>query len=151
MIPLNPTFEIKPFAALSTLELYQLLQLRTEVFVVEQNCIYQDIDAKDQKALHLIGNFEGKIVAYARLFQPGDYFENASIGRVVIAKGFRDRKWGYVLMEQAIAGIEKHFGASKITISAQLYLKKFYETNGFTAVGDSYLEDDIPHLEMRRG
>jgi len=143
-------FKIKPFEALSLKELYNVLQLRSEVFIVEQNCVYQDIDSKDQKALHLIGELEGEIVAYSRLFKAGDYFENASIGRVVIAQKHRDKKWGHQLVQAAIDAVEKHFKTTKITISAQLYLKKFYEINGFVAIGESYLEDDIPHIEMVR-
>src|SRR6187402_2900143 len=91
-------FEIKRFNELSAALLYDLLQLRAEVFVVEQNCVYQDIDGKDYKALHLIGTYDGKTVAYSRLFRAGDYFENASIGRVVIAAAYRDKKWGHDLV-----------------------------------------------------
>ena len=144
------SFEIKPFEALSTNELYETLRLRSEVFIVEQNCVYQDIDGKDHKALHLLGTFDTKIVAYARIFKRGDYFDNPSIGRVVIDKDFRDRKWGHDLMQEAIAGIGNHFGESPITISAQLYLKKFYESHGFLQIGETYLEDGIPHIEMLR-
>jgi ElaA protein len=142
--------EIKPFNTLTLQELYDLLQLRAEVFIVEQNCVYQDIDGKDEKALHLIGTYEGKIVAYARIFDSGDYFENASIGRVVITQKQRDKKWGHQLIQAAIEAVASHFGTTKITISAQLYLKKFYETNGFVVVGTSYLEDDILHIKMVR-
>jgi len=141
-------WKIKPFEALSLTEMHQMLLLRSEVFVVEQNCVYQDIDGKDEKALHVLGEFESKISAYARLFKPGDYFDNASVGRVVVRKELRDRKWGHDLMREAIAGIQSHFGESRITISAQLYLKKFYESHGFVAVGDTYLEDDILHIRM---
>jgi ElaA protein len=144
-------WKIKPFEALSVAELYSLLQLRSEVFVVEQNCVYQDIDGKDGKALHLIGEYQGKIVGYSRLFKPNDYFENASIGRVVIDKNYRDKKWGHDLMQQAIAGINTHYKEIKITISAQLYLQKFYESHGFVQTSEMYLEDDIPHIEMKRG
>jgi len=143
-------WKIKRFNELSTTELYSLLQLRSLVFVVEQNCVYQDIDGKDEKALHLLGEFQGKIVAYARLFNKSDYFENASIGRVIVHPDYRDKKFGHDLMKNAIEGIETHFGESKITISAQLYLKKFYETNGFIQTSEMYLEDDIPHIEMKR-
>lgn len=144
-------WKIKPFEALSVVELYSLLQLRSEVFVVEQNCVYQDIDGKDGKALHLIGEYQGKIVAYSRLFKPNDYFKNASIGRVVIDKNYRDKKWGHDLMQQAIAGINTHYKETIITISAQLYLQKFYESHGFVQTSEMYLEDDIPHIEMKRG
>lgn len=143
-------WKIKRFTALSTNELYAVLQLRSEVFVVEQNCVYQDIDGKDQKALHLIGEFDSKTVAYARLFNVGDYFENASIGRVVIDPDYRDKKWGHELMQQAISGVEQHFKTKKITISAQLYLKRFYESHGFVVTSETYLEDDIPHIEMKK-
>lgn len=143
-------WKIKRFEELSSLELYSILQLRSKVFVVEQNCVYQDIDGKDLKALHLIGESDGKIAAYARLFKSGDYFENASIGRVVIDPDYRDRKWGFEMMEHAISGIETFFGEAKITISAQLYLQKFYEKLGFVTSSETYLEDDIPHIEMKR-
>ncbi|AWH84400.1 GNAT family N-acetyltransferase [Flavobacterium album] len=145
---MNPQFKIKRFNELSLDELYQVLQLRSEVFVVEQNCVYQDIDGKDAKALHLLGTFDNKIVAYTRLFAPGYYFENASIGRVVISPKFRDRKWGHGLMKASIDGIREHFSTGNITISAQLYLKKFYESHGFVQDGEQYLEDDIPHIRM---
>ncbi len=144
-------WKIKPFEALSTTELYNVLQLRAEVFVVEQNCVYQDIDGKDYKALHLIGEDNGQIVGYARLFQPKDYFDEASIGRVVVKETYRDKKLGHILMQEAIRGIEKEFHQTKITISAQLYLKKFYESHGFIQTSETYLEDDIPHIEMKKG
>lgn len=143
-------WKIKRFNELSLHELYSLLQLRSIVFVVEQNCVYQDIDGKDEKALHLLGEVEGKIVAYARLFKAGDYFENASIGRVVIHPEARDKKFGHEMMQQAIEGIETYFKETKITISAQLYLKKFYESHDFVQTSEMYLEDDIPHIEMKR-
>ena len=143
-------FKIKRFNELSTSELYQLLQLRSEVFVVEQNCVYQDIDGKDEKALHLLGEIDHKVVAYSRIFKANDYFENASIGRVAIAEKYRAQKWGHQLMQEAISGIENNFGIQSITISAQLYLKKFYESHGFVQIGETYLEDGIPHIEMLR-
>jgi ElaA protein len=147
---MNPIWKIKRFEELSGTELYELLQLRSEVFVVEQNCVYQDIDGKDQKALHLIGDFEGQTVAYARLFDAGDYFENASFGRVITKQKYRDRKWGNQLIENAINAIKDEFNQTKITISAQLYLQKFYENHGFVKTSDVYLEDDIEHIEMKR-
>ena len=147
---MNPTFNIKPCKALSLSELYQILQLRSEVFVVEQNCVYQDIDGKDEKALHVMGMHDGILVAYARLFKPGDYFEQASIGRVIVKSVYRDQKWGHDLMTEALKGIEACFGSTAITISAQLYLKKFYEGHGFVQTSEMYLEDDIPHIEMKR-
>lgn len=143
-------FKIKPFEALSLPELYSVLQLRSEVFVVEQNCVYQDIDGKDEKALHVIGELDGQTVAYCRLFKPGDYFDQASIGRVIVKETFRDKKWGHDLIREAIEAITIHFGESQITISAQLYLKKFYESHGFKQTSEEYLEDGIPHIEMKK-
>jgi len=141
-------WQIKSFDHLSVHELYDILRLRSEIFVVEQNCVYLDLDGKDKLALHLFGEFEGKIVAYSRLFEPGISFDNSSIGRVVVDANFRARQWGQDLMREAIAGIKAHFGESKITIGAQLYLKKFYESHGFVQTSEMYLEDDIPHIEM---
>jgi ElaA protein len=143
------TWNTKTFEELSTQELYQILRLRSEVFVVEQNCVYQDIDNKDQKALHLFGEFEGEIIAYSRLFQPGDYFEFSSIGRVIVAEKHRDKNYGHELINLSILAIKNQFNEDSITISAQLYLKKFYETHGFIATSETYLEDDIPHIEMK--
>jgi ElaA protein len=143
-------WKIKPFEALSNAELYQILKLRSEVFVVEQNCVYLDIDDKDQKALHLFGIDDGKIIAYARLFKPSDYFQEASIGRVVTHMDSRAKKIGHLLMKEAIEAVRTYFGESHITISAQLYLKKFYESHGFIVVGETYLEDDIPHIRMEK-
>jgi len=143
------SWKTKTFEELSTQELYQILRLRSEVFVVEQNCVYQDIDNKDQKALHLLGIVEGEIIAYSRLFKPGDYFEFSSIGRVVVAEKHRDKNFGHELIDQSILEINHKYNVQNITISAQLYLKKFYESHGFFATSEMYLEDDIPHLEMK--
>lgn len=143
-------WKIKAFNELSIYELQNIYQLRSEVFVVEQNCVYQDIDGKDPKAIHVFGEVEGEVAAYCRIFKSGDYFSEASIGRVVIADKFRANKWGHDLMKQAISAVSEHFGESQITISAQLYLKKFYESHGFEMVGEEYLEDGIPHIRMER-
>ena len=145
---MNIQWQIKPFEALTVMELYEILKLRSEVFVVEQNCVYQDIDGKDPLGLHLLGEYDGKIVGYTRLFKPGISFDNASIGRVVVSADYRDKKWGHDLMRESILGIKNHFGVSQITIGAQLYLKKFYESHGFVQTSEMYLEDDIPHIEM---
>jgi ElaA protein len=142
-------FKTKPFNELSTKELYDLLKLRCDVFIVEQNCVYPDIDGKDQKAVHVLGYYNDELVAYSRLFDAGQYFENASLGRVIVAQKYRDRKWGNNLMIEAIAAIKKYYNKTQITISAQLYLQKFYESHGFKTTSESYLEDDIPHIEMK--
>lgn len=143
-------WKIKPFNALSLAELYEVLELRSLVFVVEQNCVYQDIDHKDQKAVHLLGEVAGKLVAYARLFDAGIYFENASIGRVIVHPEARANKYGHELMRVAIEQIKNLFDKENITISAQLYLQKFYESHGFMPTSEVYLEDDIPHIEMKK-
>jgi ElaA protein len=141
-------FFVKKFDTLSLEELYRILQLRSEVFVVEQDCVYQDLDFKDQKALHVFGKKDNNIVTYTRVFKPGDYFKEASIGRVLVA--IKERKYGYGhdLIKASIKAITSNFNTSEITISAQVYLKKFYESHGFVQVGEGYLEDGIPHIEM---
>ncbi len=140
----------KTFDELSTKELYQILQLRSEVFVVEQNCVYQDVDGKDEKALHVVGIKNGEVVAYTRMFKPGDYFTNPSIGRVVVAK--EERKYGYgkIIMQASIDEMGKRFKGIPIELSAQTYLIKFYSDLGFKTFGDEYLEDGIPHIRMIR-
>ena len=143
-------FEIKRFNELSAQELYQILQGRSEVFVVEQNCVYQDIDGKDQKAIHVLGYIGDDLAAYCRLFDAGDYFEESSIGRVIVSPKHRDKKLGHELMKVAIAAIAKEYNQTKITISAQQYLQKFYESHGFVQTSQMYLEDDIPHIEMKK-
>tara|TARA_R110002012_G_scaffold283090_2_gene473208 strand:+ start:160036 stop:160479 length:444 start_codon:yes stop_codon:yes gene_type:complete len=138
----------KTFQELTTKELYQLLQLRSEVFVVEQDCVYQDIDGKDEKALHILGFKNDTVVAYTRIFKPGFYFKEASIGRVVVAKNQRQFKYGYAIMEASIEAIKHTYNETTIKISAQTYLKRFYNNLGFQEVGEGYLEDGIPHIGM---
>ncbi len=140
--------EVKIFEELSGKELYELLQLRSEVFVVEQDCVYQDIDGKDKRALHILGYEEGKLVAYARCFKPGDYFEEAAIGRVVVRENYRKLGYGHEITKASIKAIKDIIKADKIKISAQTYLVIFYESHGFKTIGDRYLEDGIPHIAM---
>ena len=140
---------VKNYNELTIDELYGLLQLRSKVFVVEQDCVYQDIDGKDQISLHVIGKNNNIIVAYTRLFKEGDYFKEASIGRVVVDTNFRHFKYGSVIMKASITAIQNHFNTSEIKISAQLYLKDFYNSFGFKSIGNSYLEDGIPHIAMK--
>jgi len=141
-------FIIKRFNELSTQELYTVLQLRAEVFVVEQDCVYQDLDNKDLDAYHVLGVLDTKIVAYARIFKPGDYFLESSIGRIVVKKEFRKFQYGYKLVENSIQFIENNLQQNTILISAQSYLTKFYNSLGFIRVGEEYLEDGIPHIKM---
>jgi len=140
-----------PFDALPALILYDVLRLRAEVFVVEQHCPYQDVDRRDPDALHLLGYSEqGELAAYARLFDAGRCFEQASIGRVLIAAPFRRFGLGKVLMRQAIAHCHTAFGPQPIMIGAQRYLDRFYSELGFVPVGEPYDEDGIPHQHMLR-
>lgn len=140
--------EIKTFAQLTVYELHDLLQLRSEVFVVEQDCVYQDIDGKDEKALHVFGKKDEKIVAYTRCFPPGIYFEEAAIGRVVVPADQRKYGYGHIIMEASLKAIEKEYKTTEIKLSAQTHLRKFYESHGFTQIGEGYLEDGIPHIAM---
>jgi ElaA protein len=144
------SIQVKNYSDLKKNELYDLLHLRSEVFVVEQDCVYQDIDYKDQKALHVLGFKGNKLVAYTRIFKPGDYFEASSIGRVVVAKNERQYKYGYDIMKASIDAIKEYFNQTLIKISAQCYLEHFYINLGFKPIGQSYLEDDIPHIAMIR-
>lgn len=147
---MNLQFKIKRFNELSTVELYQILKLRSEVFVVEQNCVYQDIDNKDSKAIHVLGFLNEDLAAYCRVFDAGYYFAESSIGRVVVSPKYRDKKLGHELMKVAIKTLANEYATTKITISAQQYLKKFYESHGFIQTSEMYLEDDIPHIQMKR-
>jgi len=140
--------KIKTFNEFSLDELYQVLQLRSEVFVVEQDCVYQDIDGKDQKALHVLGFKNDKLIAYTRCFDKGNYFEEASIGRVIVKQNERKSSYGHELLKASIAVIESRFKTTKIKISAQVYLTKFYDSHGFQQIGEGYLEDGIPHIAM---
>ncbi len=142
------TFKIKKYDFITKEELYELLRLRAEVFVVEQDCPYQDVDGKDQKAVHVLGFKNQKLVAYTRIFGPGDYFEQASIGRVVVQENERKNKYGHALMIASIEAVEKYFNETTIKISAQTYLNSFYSNLGFKAIGEEYLEDGIPHIAM---
>ncbi|WP_456461528.1 GNAT family N-acetyltransferase [Lutibacter sp.] len=138
----------KLFRELTSIELYKILQLRSEVFVVEQNCVYQDVDDKDQKALHVIGYKNNNIIAYTRVFKPGDYFLEASIGRVVVKQSERKYNYGHQIVKASIKAIKDNFKETTIKISAQTYLIKFYNSLGFEKIGKEYLEDNIPHIAM---
>lgn len=139
---------VKTFNELTTEELYQILRLRSEVFVVEQDCVYQDVDNKDQKALHIMGIKDGEVVAYTRVFEPGDYFDNVSIGRVVVSQSQRKYGLGKQIMQASLAAIDQRFPDKPTEISAQSYLLKFYTELGFNTFGEEYLEDGIPHRRM---
>jgi ElaA protein len=137
-------WEVKEWTELSTGEVENIFSLRSEVFVVEQDCVYQDIDGKDQKAKHVLGKKDGEIVAYARIFKPGEYFKEASFGRAVVKKTERGKGVGDELVINCLENINEE----EIKISAQSYLKGFYGKHGFKAEGNEYLEDGIPHTAM---
>ena len=138
----------KHFNDLSPAELYAIMQLRNEVFVVEQNCVYQDADGKDPRCWHCCGWDGNKLVAYTRIIPPGVSYEEASIGRVVSSPAYRRTGSGRELMSRSIEKTFSQFNCRKIRIGAQLYLKKFYESFGFEQCSDIYLEDGIEHIEM---
>ena len=138
----------KIFSELDKDELYQILRLRSEVFVVEQDCVYQDIDNKDQIAIHLLHKKEDEIIAYTRIFKKGDYYENPSIGRVVVSKNNRGKDLGKEIMLESMKYISNNIKAEKIELSAQMYLDTFYKDLGFYSKGEQYLEDGIPHQRM---
>lgn len=138
----------KKFENLSVHELYQLLRLRSEVFVVEQNCVFLDMDDKDQGCYHLLGTADEQLVAYTRLVPPGLIYPVASIGRVVTAPSVRRTGAGRALMQTSIEKAHELFGSGAIKIGAQYYLKAFYESFGFVQISDIYLEDGIEHICM---
>ncbi|QRN95800.1 GNAT family N-acetyltransferase [Archangium violaceum] len=149
-----PHWKWKTFPELTLDELYRLLALRQEVFVVEQRSIYQDADGYDRGSHHLLGTEEGpdgaQLVAYLRVLPPGLKYPEASLGRVVTAPSARRFGYGKVLVEKGLAFLEEHHPRTPIRIGAQNYLRRFYEGFGFRAVGDVYDEDGIPHVDMYR-
>lgn len=142
--------QLLTFADLTIDQLYQILRLRSQVFVLEQNCAYQDMDDLDQQAFHLIiSEVNQPIIAYARILSPAEYDNKySSIGRVVVAESMRQQKLGRQLMQLAIDHTRRLFPKVPIKISAQTYLSEFYQSLGFVNTGHFYLEDDIPHQEM---
>lgn len=134
---------------LSTDELYSILKLRSEVFVVEQNCVYLDADGKDQDAWHLCGWLNNELlVAYTRLLAPGVSYPEASIGRVLTHPAHRKDGYGKILMQRSIEKTLAIFNVTDIKIGAQQYLTRFYSDLGFTVTSEPYMEDGIPHVEM---
>jgi ElaA protein len=146
----NVTWNIKNFEDLSTKELYKILKVRQEVFIVEQTCYYLDADGYDDKALHIWAETNGEIAAYCRIFSQGIKYPETSIGRVLTNTKYRNLKLGKTLINIALQAIETHFETSECRISAQDYLLEFYKSFGFEDTGKKYLEDDIPHTEMVR-
>ena len=138
------------FEALSPQQLYAALQLRGEVFMVEQDCVFQDMDGADDQAMHLLGSSQGELLAYARCFPAGVKFAQASIGRVLTRASARGLGLGHVLMREAIERLSVQWGRQPISIGAQARLEGFYRQHGFVPVGQPYVEDGIPHIEMLR-
>lgn len=145
---MNIRWQCKSFKNLTPDELYQIIRLRNEVFVVEQNCVFQDADNKDQQCFHLMGWMENDLAAYTRLAPPGYIYNEISIGRVVASPKYRRNKIGSVLMKKSIDECRQIFGAGAIKIGAQFYLKNFYASFGFKQISDIYLEDGIEHIYM---
>jgi ElaA protein len=144
------TWKLAPYDALTVAELYAVLALRSEVFVLEQACLFQDIDGADELALHVLGWVDAQLVAYARCFPAGVKFAEASIGRVVIRQSVRGGGVGHVLVRRAVAALMQHWGAQPIRIAAQAGLQDFYEQHGFGVCSASYVEDGIAHIDMLR-
>ncbi|HVZ98348.1 MAG TPA: GNAT family N-acetyltransferase [Chitinophagaceae bacterium] len=144
-------WQCKSFSELTAEEIYRIIQLRIEVFAVEQNVVYQDCDNKDLPSHHLTGWYNENLIAYSRLLPPGLAYKNAaSIGRVVCSPAVRKLGIGRMLMAKSIEQIYQLFGNCSIIISAQLYLKDFYSKFSFAASGDPYIEDSIPHVRMEK-
>lgn len=150
MHPLNWT--IRHFSSLTVNELYELLQLRSDVFVIEQQCIYRDPDDKDQHCYHLMGRIPetGELAAYARIVPPGISYEEPSIGRVLTALKHRRSQFGKALMQRSIEAVQTYYPDQPIRIGAQTYLLAFYNSCGFVETGEPYDEDGIEHIEMVR-
>jgi len=142
------TYNIKHYDLLTKDELYQIMKLRNEVFVVEQTCVYQDIDGKDLDAYHLCCYDNDELVGYLRILNPGQSYNEMSIGRVLVRESHRDKKVGKLIMVESIDYIKEVLNETVVRISAQSYLQKFYSSLGFETVSKEYLEDDIPHIEM---
>ena len=139
---------VKTFKELSVEEIYQILRIRSEVFVIEQKCIYQDIDGKDEKAIHMMGKNNKEIIAYTRILDRGEYYDLPSISRVVVTKKNRGKERGKRIMEESIKYINKNLKEKTIVLAAQKYLENFYRELGFIPEGKEYLEDEIPHQKM---
>ena len=144
-------FHLKNFDQLTLTEFHDIVQLRINVFVVEQNCPYEELDSKDNMALHLFAYAEDApdtLIAYTRIFKQGDYYKEAAFGRVVVHPDYRKQNVGYALVQKSIEAIEDNFNTSVIKIGAQTYLQRFYESFGFKQVDEAYIEDGIPHIYM---
>ncbi|PCJ23582.1 MAG: GNAT family N-acetyltransferase [SAR86 cluster bacterium] len=145
---LNIVWTSCKFDELQLSQLYEIMQLRSAVFVVEQNCVYQDIDDSDQQAYHICGYSEQKLVCYSRLLPPGFKYPGSSIGRVITHQNYRGDGLGKTLMQKSISCCYKSWPDHNVVISAQQHLEKFYNSLGFCKQSEPYMEDGIPHIEM---
>ncbi len=142
--------KIVPFNELSLHELYEILKLRAQVFVLEQECIYIDPDGQDPKALHLMAAEDGRLIGTARIFEPGSKYEEASFGRLTLTEEYRERGIAHELVSEIHSYIKHHFGNHPIRIEAQAHLRAFYSRHGYQAEGAAYILDDIEHIQMVR-
>ncbi len=140
--------EIKKFSELTPTELYEILKLRAEIFVVEQKCVYNDIDGKDLNAIHITEKQNGEIQGYLRVLNAGISYDHASLGRIIVRKEARGKDLGRTIIQTGIDYISDNFPSSEITISAQAHLMKLYNSLGFQEISEMYLEDGIPHVDM---
>jgi ElaA protein len=147
MSKIKPSF--KHFSELTADELHDILQLRSEVFVVEQNCVYQDLDGKDKSAIHMVWRDNNqRMIGTCRVLPPGLSYQEVSIGRIVTSSAFRGKGFGHQLMQEVLHFVQIKFEHPNIRISAQSHLEGFYQVHGFESTGKEYLEDGIPHKEM---
>ncbi len=142
------SWKVKSFNELSTHDLYEMLQVRTKVFVVEQECPYLEVDGKDLHAYHLYKEENGEVVAYARLLPAGVSYNEPSIGRVLVKKAYRGRGFASELVKRGLAFMHEEWGEQPVKIQAQEYLREFYGSFGFRAITETYLDDGIPHIDM---
>ena len=141
-------WHLKRFDELTTNELYEILRARAEVFVVEQTCVYQDCDLKDQKSWHLFSEENGEIVTYMRIIEKGVSYPEISMGRLLTRENYRKDGLSRKTLEKALDFVVHTLGETKVRVSGQLYLKKFYESMGFRTTSEVYLEDEIEHVQM---
>lgn len=146
---MSVSWKCEPFNELTLDELHDIIAARIDVFVIEQNCPYQDVDGKDKMGYHLFALNESKnILAYARILPQGISYKEVAIGRVITTQKGRGKGLGHELMKQCMQKINIIFGNVNVRISAQEHLQKYYQTHGFSTVSEMYLEDGIPHVEM---
>ena len=141
---------VKSFDTLTSQELYEILALRSEIFIVEQNVPYQDLDGKDLDAIHIFAKDNGTVVAAIRILKPGVSYPEASFGRVVVKESYRGKKMSSIMIQKGLELMETKWNVKQVRISAQAYLQKYYATFGFEVQSEIYIEDQLPHIEMAK-